>query len=158
WDSLGVDDDNAIVADRPEYSQRIAHNPQNRTSIYPLISRKTAQVPSCDNRQTYYKLQPLVPKHGCTGPAQLFPAFRFGISWCAAFEARPMKRFVAVGVLAVAFLILLVGPIRAYVDVSPTLGYIIKDSTSIAVIQIDKVSVEKRGIIFKKVADLKGSS
>ncbi len=44
---------------------------------------------------------------------------------------------------------------RAYVDISPTLGYIIKDSTSIVVLQVDKVSVEKRGVIFKKIADLK---
>ncbi len=58
-------------------------------------------------------------------------------------------------VLALLLLFLSAASGRAYVDISPTLGYIIKDSTSIAVIQIDKISVEKRGIIFKKIADLK---
>src|SRR5947207_77558 len=56
---------------------------------------------------------------------------------------------------ALTFLLLSAATGRAYVDISPTLGYIIKDSTSIVVLEIDKVSLEKRGIIFKKIADLK---
>ena len=48
-------------------------------------------------------------------------------------------------------------PVQAYVDVSPTLGWLVKDADSIAVLQIDKINFEKRMIIFKKVADLKGT-
>jgi HEAT repeat protein len=65
-----------------------------------------------------------------------------------------MKRVL----LALSFFFFAAATGRAYVDISPTLGYIIKDSTSIVVLEIDKVSVEKRGIIFKKIADLKGPS
>ncbi|MEI7684639.1 MAG: HEAT repeat domain-containing protein [Planctomycetota bacterium] len=65
-----------------------------------------------------------------------------------------MKRTFAL-FFAVSSTLALAGSTFAYVDVSPTLGFIIKDSTSIVVLQVDKVSVEKRGIIFKKIADLK---
>lgn len=47
-------------------------------------------------------------------------------------------------------------PAYGYVDFSPTLGQLIKDSTHIVVIRVDKVSQEKRAILFQKVADLKG--
>lgn len=47
-------------------------------------------------------------------------------------------------------------PARAYVGGCPTLGKIIKDSTHIVAWRVDKVSQEKRAIIFKKQADLKG--
>jgi HEAT repeat protein len=52
----------------------------------------------------------------------------------------------------------LAGPARAYIDSSPTLGKIINESQHIVVLQVDKVSVEKRAIIYKKIADLKGTS
>ena len=45
---------------------------------------------------------------------------------------------------------------EAYMAAMPTLGKIIKDSSDIAVLEVDKVSREKQVIIFKKVADLKG--
>jgi HEAT repeat protein len=66
-----------------------------------------------------------------------------------------MKRTRAIGVFAVACILFAAATGRAYVDISPTLGYIVKDSTHIVVLEIDKVSVEKRGIIFKKIGDLK---
>jgi HEAT repeat protein len=47
-------------------------------------------------------------------------------------------------------------PAPAYVDWAPTLGKLIKDSKDIVVVRVEKVSEEKRAIIFKKVADLKG--
>ena len=47
-------------------------------------------------------------------------------------------------------------PAFGYIDYSPTLGQLIKDSTHIVVIRVDKVSQEKRAILFQKVADLKG--
>jgi HEAT repeat protein len=37
-----------------------------------------------------------------------------------------------------------------------TLGYVIEHSPTIAVLEVEKVSLEKRAIVFKKVADLKG--
>jgi HEAT repeat protein len=45
---------------------------------------------------------------------------------------------------------------QAYVDASPSLGSVIRDSSNIAVLEVTKVNVEKRVIIYKKVADLKG--
>src|SRR5436190_6522127 len=50
----------------------------------------------------------------------------------------------------------LASPARAYVGGCPTLGKIIKDATHIVAWRVDKVSQEKRAIIFKKAADLKG--
>jgi HEAT repeat protein len=58
-----------------------------------------------------------------------------------------------------AFLValaLIAAPVHGYVDVSPSLGWIIKDATAITVFQVDKVSLEKKAILYKKVADLKG--
>jgi hypothetical protein len=48
---------------------------------------------------------------------------------------------------------------RAFLEVSPvvpTLGRVVNQSTSIVVLQVDKVSREKRVVIYKKVGDLKG--
>ena len=42
------------------------------------------------------------------------------------------------------------GAAHAYVDISPTLGYLIKDSETITVLEIDKLSIEKKVIVFKK--------
>jgi HEAT repeat protein len=65
-----------------------------------------------------------------------------------------MKRFLCVTLVAVVS----TAPLRAYVDDAPSLGQIIKDSSNIVVLQVDKVSNEKRVIIFQKLADLKGKS
>jgi HEAT repeat protein len=48
-------------------------------------------------------------------------------------------------------------PARAYVDAAPTLRTVIEESTNIVVLRVDKVSREKRVIIYTKVADLKGT-
>jgi HEAT repeat protein len=56
-------------------------------------------------------------------------------------------------------LIVLLGlpsPTPAYIDASPTLGRLLKDSTNIVVLRVEKVSKDKRAIIYTKVADLKG--
>jgi HEAT repeat protein len=45
----------------------------------------------------------------------------------------------------------------AYIDVSPTLGRLVNDSASIVLLEVEKASPEKRIIIYRKVADLKGS-
>lgn len=55
-------------------------------------------------------------------------------------------------------LFLLPRPALAYVDVSSTLGDVIKEANAITVLKVEKVSQAKRAIIFKKVADLKGKS
>src|SRR5262245_21766981 len=47
-------------------------------------------------------------------------------------------------------------PARAYVDNAPSLGRVIEDASNIVVLEVEKVSKEKRVIIYKKVADLKG--
>jgi HEAT repeat protein len=47
-------------------------------------------------------------------------------------------------------------PAEAYVDATPTLGRLVKDSPYIAVLQVVKINPEKRLILYKKVADLKG--
>jgi HEAT repeat protein len=49
-------------------------------------------------------------------------------------------------------------PVLAYVDVTPTLGAIIKNASSIAVLRVARVSREKRVIVFEKAADLKGTT
>lgn len=46
---------------------------------------------------------------------------------------------------------------HAYIDRAPSLDEVIKASPHIVALQVDKVNHEKRVIIFKKVADLKGS-
>jgi len=47
-------------------------------------------------------------------------------------------------------------PSWGYMGSYPTLGKMTADSSSIVVLQVDKVSREKRVVIYKKVADLKG--
>ncbi len=64
-----------------------------------------------------------------------------------------MKRLFA---LSIVFF-LLPASARAYVDISPTLGWLVKDADSITVLKVEKVSQEKRAILYKKVADLKGT-
>src|SRR5262249_1110902 len=66
-----------------------------------------------------------------------------------------MKRLFQLA-FAVLALHALMSPAWAYVDWAPTLGKLIKDSKNIVVVRVEKVSEEKRAIIFKKVADLKG--
>jgi HEAT repeat protein len=47
-------------------------------------------------------------------------------------------------------------PAQAFIDLAPSLGKLANDSNHIVVLEVEKVSQEKRAIIFKKVADLKG--
>ena len=49
-------------------------------------------------------------------------------------------------------------PARAFVDASPTLGRLVNDSSTIVILEVQKVQKEKRLILFKKVADLKGQT
>jgi HEAT repeat protein len=51
----------------------------------------------------------------------------------------------------------LVRPAQAYVDATPTLGRLVKDAPHIVVLRVQRVSLEKRVILFAKVADLKGN-
>ena len=62
-------------------------------------------------------------------------------------------RFIIALVLA-----LFAGRAFAYVDITPSLGRIVNESRYITVIQVEKVSREKRGIIYTKVADVSGSA
>ena len=64
-----------------------------------------------------------------------------------------MKRFV--WVLALAWW-LWPPAASAVIEVIPTLGQVINDATHIVVLEVEKVSLEKRVIIYKKLADLKG--
>jgi HEAT repeat protein len=65
-----------------------------------------------------------------------------------------MKRFL--------LLLLFVGvgarPARAYIDTAPTLGRLIRESSSIVVLEVAQVSIEKRVVVYRKIADLKGQS
>ena len=63
-----------------------------------------------------------------------------------------MKRLLVLAVTT----FLCSSPVYAYVDGSPTLGSVIRDSSNIVVLEVTRVNVEKRVIIYKKVADLKG--
>ena len=64
-----------------------------------------------------------------------------------------MKRFV---LLVLAFAIP-TSPAWGYVDATPSLGKVLNDATTIVVLRVEKVSAEKRIIIYKKVTDLKGT-
>jgi len=46
----------------------------------------------------------------------------------------------------------------AYIEDTPSLGRLIKDSANIYLLEVEKVSKEKRAIVYRKVADLKGKS
>jgi hypothetical protein len=50
----------------------------------------------------------------------------------------------------------LAAPAWAYIDASPTLGRVVKDSPNIVVVRVEKVSKDKKIIIYRKVVDLKG--
>src|SRR3954463_4986576 len=47
-------------------------------------------------------------------------------------------------------------PSGAYIDASPTLGRLVKESTNIVVLRVGKVSKDRRAILYTKAADLKG--
>ncbi|MCI0378918.1 MAG: HEAT repeat domain-containing protein [Gemmataceae bacterium] len=47
-------------------------------------------------------------------------------------------------------------PARAYVDSSPTLGQLLRDSRNVVLLEVAQVNQEKRVIVWKKVADLHG--
>jgi HEAT repeat protein len=65
-----------------------------------------------------------------------------------------MKRFF----YALVALLAARGLAPAYIDRPPTLGRLVRyDAVDIAVIRVEKVSKEKRIIVYKKVADLKGN-
>src|SRR5262245_52019461 len=63
-----------------------------------------------------------------------------------------MKRLVAL-LLA---LVISIGTVQGYVDATQSLGKVITDAKHIVVLRVEKVNEEKRIIIYKKVADLKG--
>jgi HEAT repeat protein len=48
------------------------------------------------------------------------------------------------------------GGAHAYIDSTPSLGKVLKDASNIVLLQVDKINLEKRIIIYKKLADLKG--
>ena len=47
-------------------------------------------------------------------------------------------------------------PARAYVDAAPTVGAVLNSATHVVELRVDKVSKDKRVIIYSKVSDLKG--
>src|SRR3979490_2447288 len=64
-----------------------------------------------------------------------------------------MRRFLG----SLLVLLVLARPAQAYIAISPPLGWLVKDADSISVLEVEKLSIEKRVIIFKKIADLKGT-
>lgn len=70
---------------------------------------------------------------------------------------RSGSAFLALGLLAVAILLRPAAPVAAYVDGGPmTLGGLCAMSSHIMVVRIENYSAEKRVIVYRKVADLKG--
>src|SRR5262249_721945 len=65
-----------------------------------------------------------------------------------------MNRLVCLAMISVG---LLTTPAWGYLGLLQSLGQVIGDSKHIVVLQVDKVNREKKVIIFKKVADLKGT-
>lgn len=48
-------------------------------------------------------------------------------------------------------------PGRAYVDLAPTLGRVVREAQAIALVEVDRFSADKGIVILKKVRDLKGN-
>jgi HEAT repeat protein len=57
---------------------------------------------------------------------------------------------------AACLLLGLAAPVSAYIDASPTLGRVVRESTNIVVLRVEKASKDKGVIIYSKVEDLKG--
>jgi len=69
----------------------------------------------------------------------------------------PLRRFRAKAfVLGAVFLGFLPSWAGAYIDTCPSLGTVVASATSIVILQVDRVSADKRVVIYKKIADLKG--
>src|SRR5262245_5077353 len=49
-------------------------------------------------------------------------------------------------------------PARAYVDLAPTLGRIIRESEAVAIAEVERFNGDKGAVILKKVRDLKGKT
>src|SRR5258706_5179564 len=64
-----------------------------------------------------------------------------------------MDRLLPLTVMVLGLLPLRAG---AYIDTCPSLGTVVASATSIVILQVDKVNVDKRVVIYKKIADLKG--
>ncbi|HEX7896905.1 MAG TPA: HEAT repeat domain-containing protein [Planctomycetota bacterium] len=60
--------------------------------------------------------------------------------------------------LGALFLGLMAPRAGAYIDTAPSLGTVVATSTSIVMLQVEKVSVEKRAILWKKIGDVKGKN
>ncbi len=63
-----------------------------------------------------------------------------------------------VNLSAIVVLLFCTAPATAYIDTALTLGKIIRDSDRIVVVEVEKVSWERKAILFRKVADLKGKT
>ncbi len=64
-----------------------------------------------------------------------------------------MRQLVTATLLA---LVLVARPAGAYVEAPHTLGFVVKDSTNVVLMQVTKVNKEKGLIVFRKLEDLKG--
>ena len=64
-----------------------------------------------------------------------------------------MKRLIG---LVSLFFGLFASTAAAYVDITPSLGSVIKDADCITVLRVEKVNREKQIVVYKKVSDLKG--
>src|SRR5438045_1281477 len=63
-----------------------------------------------------------------------------------------MKRFLCLTVAVFG----LAGPAHGYIDRAPTLGRLLNDSPNVVVLRVEKVSQDRRAIVYSRVADLKG--
>src|SRR5262245_22145464 len=68
-----------------------------------------------------------------------------------------MPRCALVSLMAAAAAFFQAAPAHAYIARSYTLGQIIQESKNIAVLKVHLVNKERGAIIYKKVADLKGT-
>lgn len=58
--------------------------------------------------------------------------------------------------LTLATLGLFVPSAHAYIDVTPTLGRLLKEASQVVVLRVEKINHDKNAVIFSKAADLKG--
>src|SRR5260370_38084712 len=69
-----------------------------------------------------------------------------------------MSRRLFSGIIATTCCLFPAASARAYVDMAPTLGRVVREAQAIAVVEVDRFNREKGAVILKKVRNLKGDA
>jgi HEAT repeats len=69
-----------------------------------------------------------------------------------------MTRSKTIALVAVAWMMVMAGTARPYVDLAPTLARIVREAETVTVVEVVGFSPEKGAVVLKKISDLKGKS